>query len=1067
MNIFNGLKEKLNHLKIKTKLFIFMVLPFVVLTFLGIDQINSHYQTYIQSKQGSQFVSMSLALESLMVEVQKERGLTEFYIAAPSLSFKNKVFSQRLSTDQAIHTFKLLNESEKTHIFNRLADKITIEKKFRAVAELIDELYVIRSAIDIKRSKNSFEFYSTLVTNIIDIIESIEVAQKDPVQSRLTGDFINLLWLTERSGQERGALNGILAFEKLDAVKLQHVLNYIAAQDEIIERFLSTSAEAQQKSLQEILAAKEHQEVLKIRKKIKLKIARDAIISQIKTLIGFNGIIHHIKDYDITGEKSYLEQASLKISELNQVAINFENHYLINQEDYTAIDTVKNLAHSFETVILNAESDNHQLISAKNLSQRFNENAVQLALEHLQRGKLDILAAQWWALTTKRLEAIVAINHNIRAQLVGNANKLEHESIQALLLSASVITFTLLFSFLLCYFILQRLVGEIGNIVRFMNQTKHHHHFDQQITLTGNDEITEMEIAYNELLIERKKSEHLNRISAAVFEYASEAILISNAENIIEEVNPAFTKITGYEAEEVIGKTPALFKSGRHGSEFYQSMWNSINNTDIWQGEVWNRRKNGEIFPEYLAISAVRDNSNKVIQHIALFSDISKHKQYEEDIWHQANYDALTQLPNRNLLSNRLEHEVKLMQRQNLQLAVLFIDLDRFKHVNDTYGHSFGDELIVSIATRFKGCIRESDTIARLGGDEFIVLLPNLSQIANVEKVAKALLAEASAPVSLSNGHQAIVSASVGISVYPDDANNAESLLKNADVAMYQAKEQGKNTLCFYTSNMNEGVSKRMLLELELRRAIKNKEFIVHYQPIFNIESETITGVEALVRWQHPDEGLIYPDDFISVAEDTGLIVDIGLQVLEQAAKDLRYLHKHEQNIQVTVNISGRQFDLSAKPIAQEIAKVLHYFDIPAEFFNIEITESALMKNIQHGKDMLREVKDLGVKIFMDDFGTGYSSLSYLRQFPIDVLKIDRSFIWKMMDSDADKNLVKAIITMGQNLQLKLVAEGVETKEHLDYLTTLGCDFIQGYYIAKPIPIKELMALLSSSEQAN
>ena len=606
------------------------------------------------------------------------------------------------------------------------------------------------------------------------------------------------------------------------------------------------------------------------------------------------------------------------------------------------------------------------------------------------------------------------------------------------------------------------MVGEIGNIVHFMKQTQHQHNFNKKITLTGNDEITDIERAYNELMTERQQAEHLTRISTAVFEHASEAIFITNAENIIEEVNPAFSNITGYSAAEAVGQSPIILKSGRHNAEFYQVMWQAINATGSWQGEVWNRRKDGQVYPEYLAISAVKDHQNKIIQHIALFSDMSKHKQYEQDIWHQANYDALTQLPNRNLMSNRLEHELELMQRQNSQLAVLFIDLDRFKYINDTFGHSYGDELIVNIANKLSNSIRKSDTIARLGGDEFIILLPNLSQLLALEILVKKILSETSTPVTLSNGHQAIVTASIGISIYPVDADDGESLLRNADTAMYQAKELGKNRFCFYTAQMNEVISQRLHLDMELRRAIANHEFILHYQPIFCTKNKTISGVEALLRWQHPKKGLIYPDAFIGVAEDTGLIVEIGKQVLCEAAKDLRHIHQLGYPIGMAVNISGRQCTSGSSPIEKEIANVLYEFDISPKFFHIEITESVLMENTQQTKDTFQAIKDLGVEIYMDDFGTGYSSLSYLKQFPIDVIKIDRSFIWKMLENEADANLVKAIIMIGHNFQLKLVAEGVETKEHLDYLINLGCDYIQGYYIARPTPLAHLIPLLTS-----
>jgi diguanylate cyclase (GGDEF)-like protein/PAS domain S-box-containing protein len=1040
-----------------------MALPFIVITLLGVNQISQHYQTYLQSEQDSQFVSMYLKLEALIVELQKERGLTEFYITAPSDTFKDKIDNQRRNTNQVIEQFSTLNDNidGQQSTINHFTDHQKIQLKLNAFNKAIKQLQLTRLAVDNNSASRPFIFYSSSIAKIIDIIENIKVEQNNPEQSKLTRALINLLWLIERSGQERGALNGLLANKSLDIEKLQHVLNYISAQDEMIERFLSIAKPQQQKSLRQVLASEEHQKITIIRTKIQQKFARDSAISQIKSLIGFNGIIHHLKDYVTTGNRNYLGRVDKKLTELNQVIAQFENHFLINQEDLIAIGAMKKLSALFEETI---DSAQHKGISSKaeNTSpQLFNAVHVQQALEHLQRGQLDISDSLWWQLTTKRLEAFVKINNDIQQQLIHNAKQLETDSIYALITSALIIIITLSISFFLCYLILQRLVGEIGNIVHFMKQTQHHHHFNKKITLTGNDEITDMERAYNELLTERLQAEHLTRISAAVFEHASEAIFITNADNIIEEVNPAFTMITGYSADDVIGHAPTMFKSGRHDAEFYQTMWQSINATGSWQGEVWNRRKDGQIYPEYLAISAVKDYQNNVTQHIALFSDMSKHKQYEQDIWHQANYDALTQLPNRNLMLSRLEHELALMQRANSKLAVLFIDLDRFKYINDTFGHSYGDELIINVAKKLSGSIRKSDTIARLGGDEFLILIPNIVQLFDLEKLVNKILFETSTPVSLSNGHQAVVTASIGISIYPDDADNIESLLKNADTAMYRAKDIGKDTFCFYTAEMNTATSQRLHLDMELRRAIRNREFFLHYQPIYDTKNQSISGVEALLRWLHPEHGIVYPDAFISVAEDTGLIVDIGKQVLREAARDLRHIHQLGHPIRMAVNISGRQFTSSSAPIDKEIESVLLEFDILPKFFHIELTESVLMENSLQTNNTFQAIKDLGVEIYMDDFGTGYSSLSYLKQFPIDVLKIDRSFIWKMLENEADANLVKAIIMIGHNFQLELVAEGVETKEHLDYLINLGCDYIQGYYIARPAPLEQLISLLA------
>ena len=584
------------------------------------------------------------------------------------------------------------------------------------------------------------------------------------------------------------------------------------------------------------------------------------------------------------------------------------------------------------------------------------------------------------------------------------------------------------------------------------------HKFNQPLLVRGNDEITDMVIAFNQMLAERNKSEGEQKISAAVFKYASEAIMITNANNKIETVNPAFCQISGYAIEEVLGKSPNILNSGIHDSHFYQIMWQALEQDNCWQGEIWNKRKNGEIYPEFLAISVVRDQNKDPIQYISLFSDITKHKKYEEDIWLQANYDSLTGLPNRNLCLERLQSELDHIQIHDGEVALLFIDLDRFKNVNDTWGHNSGDELLKIAAIRLKSCIREKDTVARFGGDEFVVLLVGLSNRFAIERVVKNILATLSMPFHLSGNNEAVISASIGLTLGPSDGENVEFLLKNADTAMYQAKAAGRNTYQFFTKSMNETVSKRMYIEQALRQAIKQQEFVLHYQPVVSLDNGEIVGVEALIRWQHPNKGLIFPDDFIEIAEETGLIEPIGQWVIEQACADLRHWHDLGLIIQVAVNVSSRQCkQTSQTPIKDIISKALKTNNIEASFLKVEITESLLMDNSQEMITTLQEIRSLGGAIHMDDFGTGYSSLSYLKHFPIDVLKIDRSFIEGAIDDKTDASLVEAVVLIGHSLSLKLVGEGIETQQHYDYLRSLGCDYGQGYLMSKPISAAELI----------
>jgi diguanylate cyclase (GGDEF)-like protein/PAS domain S-box-containing protein len=617
------------------------------------------------------------------------------------------------------------------------------------------------------------------------------------------------------------------------------------------------------------------------------------------------------------------------------------------------------------------------------------------------------------------------------------------------------------FSFL----VVNRIINKIKFISKAMTTMQVEHKFNQPLPIRDNDEITDMVKAFNQMLAERSKSEGEQRISAAVFKYASEAIMITNANNEIETVNPAFCNISGYKTEDVLGKTPAILSSGKHDSHFYQQMWHALDKNNCWQGEVWNKRKNGEVYPEFLSISVVRDKNKEPIQYISLFSDITKHKKFEEDIWIQANYDSLTGLPNRHLCLERLSSELESLKIHSHEVALLFIDLDRFKNVNDTWGHNSGDELLQLAAIRLRNCIREKDTVARFGGDEFVVLLVGLPNRFAIERIVKSILLSLSKPFNLSGNHEAVVSASIGVTVGPSDGDNVGSLLKNADTAMYQAKAAGRNTYQFFTSSMNEIVSQRMHIEQALRQAIKLKEFVLFYQPVVSLQTGDIIGAEALIRWQHPNKGLIFPDSFINIAEETGLIEPIGQWVIEQACADLKIWHDQGLEIQVAVNVSSRQCRQGCEtPIIDVISNALKVNNVKSSHLKVEITESLLMDNSQEMITTLQGIRNLGVSIHMDDFGTGYSSLSYLKHFPIDVLKIDRSFIEGAIEDKTDASLVEAVVSIGHSLSLKLVGEGIETQQHYDYLKSLGCDYGQGYLISKPIPVKDFIYFCQSTD---
>ncbi len=552
------------------------------------------------------------------------------------------------------------------------------------------------------------------------------------------------------------------------------------------------------------------------------------------------------------------------------------------------------------------------------------------------------------------------------------------------------------------------------------------------------------------------------RRAATVFESTSEGVMITDPDQKIVAVNPSFFEVTGYCEAEVIGQLPSLLKSGRHDRQFYDSMWQSIRETGNWRGEIWNRRKNGEIYPELLNISEVRNECNDLTSFVAVFSDISAIKESEARFEHLAHHDPLTGLPNRLLLHARMEHAVTRARRTQSRFAVLFLDLDRFKTVNDSFGHPVGDLLLQEVARRLTDCVRSDDTVARLGGDEFTILIEDLLDPGNAAKTAVKILEALSAPFDL-GGLEVFSSGSLGIALFPDDGDDATTLLRNADSAMYRAKQKGPKSFHLYTTDLSELARQRLEIETGLRRALERDEFVLHYQPQISLSDDRVIGAEALIRWNHPEMGLMPPDSFIPVAEETGLIEEIGQWVLQTAcSQNWRWQDAGLPAIRVAVNVSGRQ--ITHTPLEDVVCEALAFSGLDAQYLELEITESVFMDQTEVSVRALGALKELGVSLAIDDFGAGYSSLSYLRRFPIDRLKIDQTFIRDISSNTHDQAIAQAVVALGHSLQLTVIAEGVETAEQLECLRAQGCDEVQGFLFSRPHPAGDFAVFLENHQ---
>ena len=562
---------------------------------------------------------------------------------------------------------------------------------------------------------------------------------------------------------------------------------------------------------------------------------------------------------------------------------------------------------------------------------------------------------------------------------------------------------------------------------------------------------------------QQRRAEKDLRMAATVFEHSTSAILITDPAGYIVQANEAFSRVSGYAVEQVLDQLPNMLTVDEQQDAHLRYVLKQLNQHSTWEGEVWLKRRNGEHYPAWVGITAVLDDEGDLASYVCFFSDISERKASEQRIHRLAYYDALTHLPNRTLFQDRLHTALQSAERQKGWVVLMFLDLDRFKPINDSLGHAAGDRMLKEMATRLLGCVDDDDTVARMGGDEFTLLLqPRANREMALNRaihVAEQILGSLVKPFVL-EGREFFVTASIGIALSPQDGNELSQLMKNADTAMYHAKERGKNNFQFYQADMNASALERLELESDLRHALEQDEFVLYYQPQFSGDGKRLTGAEALLRWRHPRRGLVPPGDFIPVLEELGLVVDVGDWVISEACRQLKTWHQAKVRVpKVSVNISARQF--SDGQLGTRIANILRDTGLPPACLELELTESILMREVSEAMQILDGLKNLGLSIAVDDFGTGYSSLNYLKQFPIDVLKIDRTFVDGLPSGEQDAQIARAIIAMAHSLNLAVIAEGVETQEQLDFLREHGCDEVQGYLFGRPMPASGFEAQFS------
>lgn len=561
---------------------------------------------------------------------------------------------------------------------------------------------------------------------------------------------------------------------------------------------------------------------------------------------------------------------------------------------------------------------------------------------------------------------------------------------------------------------------------------------------------------------ERKQAEAYMQQAAAVYESSRDAIMVTDSDANVIAVNPAFVDITGYLDSEIIGKPPNILRSDYHDRSFYQQIWASINKHDGWSGEIWNRRKDGNIYPAWLSVSVIRDNSNRVINYIGILSDLSRLKRSEEELEHLSTHDPLTDLPNGRLLESRLEHAIAQARRHKSGLAVLMLDIDRFKDINDSLGLSTGDALLMELARRVTGTLWEGDTVARIGGDELLILIEDIRSPQQAATVAEKIRSIQNAPFRI-DGQEFFITISMGISLYPENGDTPELLIRNADAAVYRAKEEGRNRIAFYSESLSRAAAERISMEAELRYALEGNQLELHFQPQLNLSSCRLTGVEALIRWRHPQRGLIPPDSFIPVAESTGLIEDIGEWVLREGCRQMReWLDSGVDVPRISINLSAKQ--LGRGDLVAAVQTTLDEYRLSPGMIELELTETAIMQDPERAAATLRAMADMGIEMAVDDFGTGYSSLAYLQRLHMHRLKIDRAFVNGLPDDKNNAAICRAVIALANSLGMETIAEGVEEQQQADYLDAENCTIGQGWLYARAMPAAELIAWIQQRE---
>ena len=955
---------------ISAKLNAFLVLPIITLLFFSSIAIFDKYQKLEKTEEVLQFSQIVQHISVLMYNLQKERGLSAGASAAKDGSFQHQLDRQREITMGAYSKMSSFFSSPPLYLpQNTKINFQKMEAKFK-------QLEVIRTGIDNHIDNNFFEYYSRLISELLQEVNVLHAMATNQETNYMVSSFIYALGLEEYAARERGLVYGALNAkiynsEQEDNFIPINIINQMARQQAELTRFYN-------------VASANHTDLM----------------------------LNAINDNKIQAFYQY-RKSTINVVEKRNIPINTSQK--IMKIDY---------------------------------------NNTSQTLHKINHTEALMDPTEWWDLASQRLKLLHKVSSTIIADII-NLEKTANKQLKTpLILYTFFVLAVLAIANFLSQILKNRLVEKIIYIADFMRTARLHRKNIQLLNISGKDEIAIMANEFDQLMIERSKNEEQLALAAQVFVEAHDGIFITQTDGTIIDVNPAFCKITGYKRDEVLGKNPNILNSQTQSEKFYNDMWKSLTTHGYWKGELWNLKKNGELYAELLTISSLKDNSGKTLHYMGLFSDITQIKNQNRTLEQMAHYDALTLLPNRTLFIDRFNQAISHADRTKHSLAVCFIDLDNFKPINDNYGHKVGDTILVEVAERIKSKLRNEDTVSRQGGDEFALLLNDVGTFTDCEDILKRIHIALARPF-IHNGISHIITASTGVTLYPNDHGDLDTLIRHADQAMYQVKLSGGDGYRLFNKEKDQEIIKQQHKLNEIINALEQDEFTLYYQPKVNMKTGEVFGVEALIRWISPEKGLISPIEFLPTVEGTDVEIQLGQWVVNKAIQQLVQWQHEGLNIEVSINISS--YHLQSATFIDDLKSILSkYNNLDASYIQLEILESSVLGDLNAISNTLNSCRELfDLQIALDDFGTGYSSLTHIKSLPANTIKIDQSFVIDMLDDANNYSIINGVLSLAKSFSRDVIAEGVESTEHGLMLLMMGCDKAQGYGIARPMPVND------------